>query len=156
MGGIHRVKPIGLRSFMRKVLTAGTFDCLHAGHVIFLQRARQLGDHLTVLLGTDDYVKSYKQKAPLFDYQERKNVLELLPFVDTVQPNDQNNLMTALSVFHPDILVIGSDWGDRYFDQIGVSQKWLVTNHIMLVYLPYTPEISTTQIIERAKLWQNE
>lgn len=132
-----------------RVLTAGAFDTGHIGHAIFLRQSKALGDELIVALSTDDYIRESKHKNPIFSYEERKDILLLLPYVDKVVPNDQDSLVPKIEQFKPQIVTIGSDWGDRYLNQIHVTRGWLAKQGVVLVYLPYTQEISTTIIYGR-------
>ena len=109
---------------MRKVITYGTYDLLHYGHVKLLQRAKALGDYLIVALSTDEFNWNEKQKKCYFSYEERKSLLEAIRYVD-------------LKEFKVDTFVIGDDWEGK-FD--------FLKEYCDVVYLPRTPEISTTQI----------
>jgi len=135
---------------MKKVLTHGTFDVPHLGHAIFLQRAASLGDYLMVGLSSDEYAKS-QNKNLVYSYEERFNLLSLLPYIKLIYKNEFATMRVAIVKYRPDIIVIGSDWGDRYFEQIGCSPQWLASQGVTLVYLPYTKEISTTDIKRRCK-----
>jgi len=133
------------------VLTAGAFDTPHMGHAIFLRQSKALGDYLVVALSTDKYIEQSKHKKPIFSYNERKEILKLLPYVDEVTPNWEDSLVPQIELFHPDIVTIGSDWGDRYLDQIHVTRSWLAKKGVIMAYLPYTSEISTTMIVEKCR-----
>ena len=69
---------------MRKVITYGTFDLLHAGHINLLRRAKELGDYLIVVVSTDEFNWNEKQKKCYFSYEERKSLLEAIRYVDLV------------------------------------------------------------------------
>lgn len=133
-----------------KVLTVGTFDVPHMGHALMLLRAAQLGE-LVVGLNTDEYTEKSKKKVPFYSYEERKALLLQLPPVTQVIPNSQNCLRPMLILVKPDILVIGSDWGDRYFEQIQLTKYDLKDLGVTMVYLPYTQEISTSSLTERIR-----
>lgn len=123
---------------MKRVITYGTFDLLHYGHVKLLQRARALGDYLVVALSTDEFNWNEKQKRCYFSYEERKNMLEALRCVDLVIPErcwEQKN--TDVDDYHIDIFVMGNDWEGK-FD--------FLKKKCEVVYLERTPEISTTKI----------
>jgi cytidyltransferase-like protein len=134
----------------RLVLTVGTFDVTHLGHAIFLQQAAKLGK-LIVGVNSDDYVARYKGKKPIFDLSERLNLVNLLDCVYGTVVNHQDDLEELLLDVKPDFLVIGSDWGDKYFKQIGLDRFQLKELGVTLVYLPYTPYISSTMLKERLK-----
>ena len=132
------------------VLSVGTWDCPHAGHAIFLQRAAKLG-RLIVGVNTDEYILGYKKRTPIYDYEDRAYLISMLDGVSEVIPNSQDDLRPMLEQVKPDFLVIGSDWGDRYFEQIQLSRKELKDMGVTMLYLPYTLEISTSSLIKKVK-----
>lgn len=123
---------------MKRVITYGTFDLLHYGHINILRRAKQLGDYLIVGLSTDEFNSKEKGKKTYFTYEQRKMLLESLRYVDLVIPeNSWNQKEEDIRLYHIDTFVMGDDWKGK-FD----SLKELCE----VAYLPRTPEISTTQI----------
>ena len=123
---------------MKRVITYGTFDLLHYGHINLLKRAKALGDYLIVALSTDEFNWTCKSKRCYFDYQKRKEMLEAIRYVDLVIPEEnweQKN--TDVLKYDVDIFVMGDDWVGK-FD--------FLKDKCEVVYLPRTPEISTTQI----------
>lgn len=123
---------------MRKVITYGTFDLLHYGHVNLLQRAKELGDYLIVAISTDEFNWEQKQKKCYFTYEERKRLVEAIRYVDLVIPEENwEQKVSDVREFKVDTFVIGNDWEGK-FD--------FLKEHCEVVYLPRTPEISTTQI----------
>jgi glycerol-3-phosphate cytidylyltransferase len=96
-------------------------------------------------------VARYKGKKPIFDLSERLNLVNLLDCVYGTVVNHQDDLEQLLLDVKPDFLVIGSDWGDKYFKQIGLDRFQLKELGVTLVYLPYTPYISSTMLKERLK-----
>ena len=134
------------------VYTGGSFDLPHAGHVNFLRQCALLGD-VVVALNTDEFIKLYKGTPPIMSYDEREAVLRAYRSVATVVPNigGADSKKTILKI-HPDIVAIGTDWmGKDYYKQMQFTQKWLDSQNIVLVYIPYTPDISTTDIKRRLK-----
>lgn len=132
------------------VYTGGTFDLFHAGHVNFLEQCSKLGE-VVVSLNTDEFIEKYKGKPPVIPYSARKKVLEDCIWVDRVVENtgNEDSKPSILSV-RPDIIAIGDDWAKKdYYKQMQFTQEWLDENDYLLVYLPYTKGISTTQIKER-------
>ena len=118
---------------MRKVITYGTYDLLHYGHVKLLQRAKALGDYLI-----DEFNWNEKQKKCYFSYEERKSLLEAIRYVDLVIPEESwEQKISDVKEFKVDTFVIGDDWEGK-FD--------FLKEYCDVVYLPRTPEISTTQI----------
>ena len=119
---------------MKKVITYGTFDLLHYGHINLLKRAKQLGDYLIVALSTDRFNQEEKHK----EYERRKELLEAIRYVDLVIPEDGwEQKESDIKEFRVDTFVMGNDW-KGHFDYL----KELCE----VVYLERTPEISTTQI----------
>lgn len=125
---------------MKKVITYGTFDLLHYGHINLLQRAREMGDYLIVALSTDEFNSKEKNKKTYFTYEERKRLLEAIRYVDLVIPEDKWEQKKAdVREFKADIFVIGDDWEGK-FD--------FLKELCEVVYLERTPEISTSKIKE--------
>ena len=128
---------------MKKIITYGTFDLLHYGHINLLKRAKELGDYLIVGLSTDEFNMNMKNKKSYFSYEERKKLLESLRYVDLVIPEDNwEQKLNDIKEFKVDTFVIGDDWEGK-FDDLKSSCE--------VVYLPRTPEISTTKIKRELK-----
>lgn len=138
----------------KKVLyTGGTFDLYHSGHANFLRQCKSLADLVVVSLNTDEFIQSYKGKKPIMSYEEREKVLYSCRYVDSVVPNvgGADSKLAILNV-RPQILAVGDDWAQKdYYKQMQFSQKWLDDNEIVLVYVPYTRGVSTTDIKARLK-----
>jgi glycerol-3-phosphate cytidylyltransferase len=125
---------------MTKVITFGTFDVLHVGHLRILQRARQLGDYLAVGVSSDALNIAKKSRAPVFSQDERCELIRNLRCVDEVFVEESLELKRQYVIDHgADVLVMGDDWAGR-FD--------FVSDLCKVVYLPRTPSISTTAVIE--------
>lgn len=124
---------------MERVITYGTFDLLHYGHINLLRRAKELGDYLIVALSTDEFNWNEKKKKCYFTYEQRKALLESVRYVDLVIPED-NWEQKRLDVheYHINKFVMGDDWVGKF--------DFLKEEGVEVVYLPRTPEISTTQI----------
>ncbi|MBE3125221.1 MAG: glycerol-3-phosphate cytidylyltransferase [Acidobacteria bacterium] len=122
---------------MKKVITYGTFDLIHRGHINILRRAKAMGDYLIVALSTDEF-NAGKGKEVYYTYEERKQILEAIKYVDEVIPETRweqkidDVVKNGVSVF-----VIGEDWKGK-FD--------FLTPYCEVIYLPRTEGISTTQI----------
>ena len=128
---------------MKKIITYGTFDLLHYGHVNLLQRAKALGDYLIVAISTDEFNWNEKQKKCYFSYEERKRLVEAVRYVDLVIPEESwDQKVKDVQEFKVDTFVIGDDWTGK-FD--------FLKEYCEVVYLPRTPEISTTQIKKELK-----
>ncbi|MCM3128284.1 glycerol-3-phosphate cytidylyltransferase [Paenibacillus provencensis] len=122
---------------MKKVITYGTFDLLHYGHILLLQRAKELGDHLTVALSTDDFNR-IKGKASYFSYEKRKMMLEAIKYVDEVIPeHNWEQKENDIKNNNINVFVMGDDWKGK-FDGLESCCE--------VVYLKRTPDISTTVI----------
>lgn len=126
------------------VLTLGTFDLFHAGHVALFRRCRTLaGDgRVTVGLNTDEFVARYKGAPPVIGYVDREAVIAACAYVDCVLPNDQDDgtIRDVVAACRPDIIAVGWDWRSRdYLAQIGMTAAELANGRIVVVYLPYTP-----------------
>lgn len=135
------------------VYTGGTFDLIHSGHVNFLRRCAEIGD-VTIALNTDEFITEYKGKPPIMSYDERFTVLSEFRSVRNIFPNEggADSKPTILRA-KPDIIAIGSDWARKdYYKQMGFTQDWLDELDINLMYIPYTPGISTTELKRRIKV----
>lgn len=128
---------------MRKVITYGTFDLLHYGHINLLQRAKELGDYLIVALSTDKFNWDEKHKKCYFTYEQRKKLVEAIRYVDLVIPEENwAQKVSDVQEFRVDTFVMGDDWKGK-FD--------FLKEYCEVVYLPRTPEVSTTQIKQDLK-----
>jgi glycerol-3-phosphate cytidylyltransferase len=122
---------------LKKVITYGTFDLLHWGHINILKRARELGDHLTVALSTDQF-NAVKNKKTYHSYENRKVILESIRYVDQVIPETNWDQKIDDVIKHDiDLFVMGDDWKGE-FD--------FLKEYCEVVYLPRTVGISTTKI----------
>ena len=96
---------------MKRVITYGTFDLLHYGHINLLRRARERGDYLIVALSTDEFNWNEKHKKCYFTYEQRKQLLESVRYVDLVIPEENwEQKMTDVDKYDIDVFVIGDDW----------------------------------------------
>ncbi|WP_416305802.1 adenylyltransferase/cytidyltransferase family protein [Neptunicella sp. SCSIO 80796] len=122
---------------MKTVITYGTFDLFHIGHLRILERLRQLGDRLVVGVSTDEF-NSIKGKQSIYSYQERAAIVEALSCVDLVIPEDNwQQKQQDIQHYTVDIFGIGSDWQGKFDELESLCQ---------VVYLPRTPTISTTEL----------
>lgn len=130
---------------MKRILTYGTYDLLHYGHIRLLKRAKALGDYLIVGLSTDDFNK-IKNKTAYHSYEERKEMLEAIRYVDLVIPEDNwEQKINDVEKYHADVVVMGSDWaGSDKFDYL--------KDYCEVIYLDRTEGVSTTKIKQDLKL----
>ena len=129
---------------LRRVLTYGTFDLLHYGHVRLLQRAAALGDYLVVALSTDEF-NAGKGKVSFYSYGIRKEMLESIRYVDLVIPEESwEQKLDDVKKYEIDVVVMGSDWKDSpRFDYL--------KDYCELVFLDRTDGISTTDVKKELK-----
>lgn len=121
---------------MIKVITYGTYDLLHLGHIRLLKRAKALGDYLIVAISTDEF-NAIKGKHAFYPYEVRKEMVEAIRYVDEVIPeNSWDQKQKDIDDHDIDIFVMGDDWKGKFDD----------LDHVKVVYLPRTENISTTQI----------
>lgn len=124
---------------MKRVITYGTFDLLHYGHINLLRRAKALGDYLIVAISTDEFNWNEKHKRSYFSYEQRKALVEAIRYVDLVIPEESwEQKRSDMHEYHVDTFVIGDDWKDSF--------NYLEEEGVEVVYLSRTPEISSTQI----------
>jgi cytidyltransferase-like protein len=135
------------------IYTGGTFDLIHSGHVNFLRACAEIGD-VTVALNTDEFIEQYKGKPPIMSYYERFEVLSEFRCVTNIIPNSGGtDSKPSIELAMPDIVAIGSDWARKdYYKQMGFDQDWLDERGISLMYIPYTPGISTTELKRRIQV----
>ncbi|MBM6628878.1 glycerol-3-phosphate cytidylyltransferase [Mammaliicoccus vitulinus] len=130
---------------MRRVITYGTYDLLHYGHIELLRRAKQHGDYLIVALSTDEFNK-LKNKKSYYNYEQRKMMLESIRYVDLVVPeNNWEQKTDDVLNYKVDTFLMGHDW-EGEFD--------FLKDHCEVIYLKRTEGISTTQI--KKELYGNE
>ncbi|MBO5199112.1 MAG: glycerol-3-phosphate cytidylyltransferase [Lachnospiraceae bacterium] len=122
---------------MKKVITYGTYDLLHVGHINLLRRARALGDYLLVVLSTDEF-NALKNKTAYHSYEDRKKILEAIRYVDEVIPEyTWEQKISDVVNNNIDVFVMGDDWAGK-FD--------FLKDYCEVVYLPRTEGVSTTKI----------
>lgn len=122
---------------MKKVITYGTYDLLHVGHINLLRRARELGDYLVVVLSSDEF-NAIKNKTAYHPYEDRKVILEAIKYVDEVIPEyTWEQKIKDVTDNNIDVFVMGDDWEGK-FD--------FLKDYCEVVYLPRTDGISTTKI----------
>lgn len=128
---------------MKKVITYGTYDLLHVGHINLLRRAKELGDYLIVVVSSDEF-NAIKNKKAYYSFEDRKKILEAIKYVDEVLPEyTWEQKIDDVVNNHVDVFVMGDDWKGK-FD--------FLKDYCEVVYLPRTEGISTTKIKEDLNL----
>ncbi|GHD21071.1 glycerol-3-phosphate cytidylyltransferase [Halioglobus japonicus] len=128
----------------KKVLTFGTFDVFHVGHLRILERAAAFGDRLVVGVSTDALNEAKKGRPPVYSEGERSEIIRALSCVDEVFLEESLELKADyIQRYGADILVMGDDWKGK-FDQF--------SDLCEVAYLPRTPAISTTEVIEKIRV----
>lgn len=127
---------------MKKVITYGTFDLLHWGHINLLRRAKELGDYLIVAVSTDEFNK-LKHKESFHSFENRKLILEAIRYVDEVIPEENwDQKITDVQKYNIDTFVMGNDW---------VGEFDFLKEYCEVIYLDRTEGISTTSIKDQLK-----
>lgn len=131
---------------MKRILTYGTFDLIHPGHINLLRQAKAMGTYLIVGLSTDDF-NQLKGKKAYHSYENRKLILEAIRFVDEVIPEfSWEQKIKDIETYNIDLFVMGDDWKNEFDD---------LRNHTEVIYLPRTLGISTSKIKEDFTRLQN-
>ena len=129
---------------MKKVITFGSFDVFHVGHLRILKRAREFGDYLLVGVSSDSLHFSKKKRDPFYSHSERIEIISALSCVDKVFLEESLELKRQYIIkYNADILIMGDDWAGK-FDKFG--------DICQVIYLPRTPAISTTAVIEKIRM----
>lgn len=127
---------------MKRVITYGTYDVLHYGHINLLKRAKALGDYLIVALSSDEF-NAIKNKKSFYNYEQRKKILESLRYVDLVIPeHNWEQKISDIQKYQADIFVMGDDWEGK-FD--------FLKEYCEIIYLPRTPNVCSTKTKEYLK-----
>ncbi|MCG9639545.1 adenylyltransferase/cytidyltransferase family protein [Vibrio sp. 10N.222.51.C8] len=127
----------------KRVITFGTYDIFHVGHVNILERCASLGDTLIVGISTDQLNFSKKQRNPIYTQEDRMKIVQSLSFVDEVFfEHSLEKKREYIEFYRADILAMGDDWKGRFDEFSDICE---------VVYFPRTPSISTTEIIEITK-----
>jgi glycerol-3-phosphate cytidylyltransferase len=133
----------------RVVLVVGVFDLFHSGHVNLLRRSRELGDRLVVVVNGDALTSSYK-RPPVMNEQDRLSVIAACRYVDEAEISNTYSIRDVNVRYGVTAVVHGDDWEvESYKQQIRCDDAFLDEHGVELVLLPYTPGISTSDIIAR-------
>nr|ACA24847.1 WffW [Escherichia coli] len=128
---------------MKRIITFGTFDVFHVGHVNILERTASLGDYLIVGVSSDKLNFNKKGRYPIYNQEDRCRIINSLRVVNDVFIEESLEQKKEYIIqYEADILVMGDDWAGRF--------DW-VNDICDVIYLPRTPSVSTTEIIEVVK-----
>jgi len=134
---------------MYTIITFGTFDLFHIGHLNILERAAKLGDRLVVGVSSDQLNINKKQRLPIYSCEERMRIIKSLKCVDEVFCEESlEDKPEYCKKYNADLMVIGDDWKDKKNDK-GITFDEQLNDICNVKYLERTPSISTTQIIEK-------
>lgn len=127
--------------------TTGVFDMFHVGHLNILRRAKEQCEYLIVGISTDENVQAYKHKTPIIPYEQRRQIVEAIKYVDQVVPQENMDKYAAWEKLHFHAIFHGDDWkGSSMYDEI---EHKLNAVGCDLVFLPHTDGISSTQLSQR-------
>lgn len=126
--------------------TTGVFDMFHVGHLNILKRAKEQCEFLIVGVSTDELVKNYKKKIPVIPFEERKEIVESIKYVDRVVPQTSMNKMEAWKQLHFDAIFHGDDWkGSNLYNEVEAELNKVGCD---MVFLPHTDGTSSTLLTE--------
>lgn len=126
--------------------TTGVFDMFHIGHLNILRKAKENCDYLIVGVSTDELVEEYKNKTPIIPFEERKQILEAVRYVDEVVPQTNRDKIQAYEKYKFDIMFVGDDWkGNKLFNEV---EEYLNKKGACVQYFPYTQGTSSTKLRE--------
>lgn len=142
----------------RVVVTAGSFDLLHIGHIALFRECEKLaGDYGTVIVAvnTDEFIVKFKRE-PIVPYADRAAMVRAIRYVDEVVANDGLDQSALIESLSPDILVVGVDWATKdYYAQIGVTPDWLHEHNISLVYVAHEHTNTVSTSLLRTRVTRN-
>lgn len=127
---------------MKTVYTSGSWDLLHVGHVNMIRRSRELGDRLVVGVSTDELIEAYKGMKPIIPFEERLELVRALRWTDEVVVQHELVPIPILQQYTISVVTIGDDWVGKHLEGL----EWMQSQGGEVVYLSYTPGISTTGI----------
>ena len=127
--------------------TTGVFDMFHVGHLNILRQAKEHCDYLIVGVSTDELCLSYKNKAPIVPYDERRAIIEAIKYVDEVVPQINRDKYHAWEELHFNVMFVGDDWkGKPLFNEL---EERFAQVGVKIVFFPYTKGTSSTILRQR-------
>lgn len=141
---------------VNRVLTIGTFDNLHLGHIDLFRFCKEIAGKkgkVIVAVNTDEFIERYKNKRPTFNLQDRLEMIKNVKYVDQVMVHkDDEYCIPTLEIAECNFLVVGSDWLKKdYLSQINVPAEYFEKNGVSLIYFPRTRQVSSTLVKEKIK-----
>lgn len=136
------------------VLTLGTFDLLHPGHVHLFETCARIagGTPVHVAVNPDEFVEQFKGRRPVQTFDERTRMVSACQFVTTVHATPGHDARPLIDDVRPDFIVIGKDWASRdYYGQLGVTQDWLDERGVVVLYVERVGDLSSTELKERVR-----
>ena len=132
---------------MKKVITYGTFDLFHIGHLNILKKAKEQCDYLIVGVSTDELVQKTKNKTPIIPFEERIEIIKAIKYVDMAVPQENKDKIAAYDKYKFDVMFVGDDWkGSSLFSKCEVELK---KHNCDVIYFPYTKGTSSTILREK-------
>lgn len=129
--------------------TTGVFDMFHIGHLNIIKAAKEKCDYLIVGVSTDELVRQEKHKTPVITYDERKEIISAIKYVDLVVPQSDKNKLGAWKKYHFNKMFVGDDWkGTKAWNEY---EKQFKSLGVEIIYLPHTDGISSTKLTEYVK-----
>ncbi|MCP3029191.1 adenylyltransferase/cytidyltransferase family protein [Halobacillus sp. A5] len=130
--------------------TTGVFDLFHVGHLNILRKAKEQCDYLIVGVSTDELVQEYKNKQPVIPFEDRKDIVSGIRYVDQVIPQVNRDKIAAWEMLNFNVMFVGDDWkGDKLF--LEVEEKFNRVG-VDIVFFPYTKGVSSTLVKEKIEL----
>lgn len=141
---------------MAVVLTLGTFDLPHSGHMYLFEQCRRIAGRkgkVHVAVNPDAFILEFKGRAPVQTWEERVSILHAIKYIDNLWETPGPDAKPLIGSINPDFLVIGSDWAPPkdYYGQLQITQEWLAERNIALLYLDRIGEHSSTNLKARIR-----
>jgi glycerol-3-phosphate cytidylyltransferase len=141
---------------MARVLTLGTFDLPHPGHMYLFEQCRAIAGRkgeVNVAVNPDWFIEKFKGRAPVQTWAERAAILGAVKFIDRIWETPGPDAKPLIEEVNPDFLVIGVDWAPPkdYYGQLQITQEWLADRHIALLYLDRLGDLSSTNLKARIR-----
>ncbi len=132
---------------MKTVFTCGVFDLYHFGHLNFLKQSKLYGDKLIVGVNTDEFTLSYKNKKPIIPFEQRFEIINSCKYVDFTVKAEKYLPLKYIRQYNINVITLGSDWKNVEIESI----NWAKNNNVKVIYIDYTPNISTSYIVKKIK-----